>query len=86
MNKLNEAIQKIEKLECPTGELELHVSGILSDYGLTEYNVKSLKRDEKFDTEEAQAFCADTKNGKLIVMASSGMDDYVAKVVNVYMK
>lgn len=86
MDKLDEAIKQIKEIECPTGELEKRVAVILSDYDLTNKKINSIIRDEKMDIPGAEAFCAETTSGKLVVMATSGMDDYVAKVTNTYFK
>lgn len=84
MNTINNAIDEIKKIECPTGELEQRVAGILSDYNLTNMSLNAVQRDRNLDERDAKAFCADTSDGKLVIMATSGMDDYVAKVVHVY--
>ncbi|WP_034863206.1 hypothetical protein [Ruminiclostridium cellobioparum] len=34
MNKIDEAINSIRSLECPTGQLENKVAGILEKYGV----------------------------------------------------
>ena len=86
MDKLDEAIKQIKEIECPTGELEQRVAVILSDYNLTNENINSVIRDEKMDIPGAEAFYAETTNGKLVVIATSGMDDYVAKVTNAYFR
>lgn len=84
MTTINNAIDEIKKIECPTGELEKRVAGILYEYDLTDMNINAVKRERRLDERDAKAFCADTSNGKLVIMATSGMDDYVAKVVHVY--
>lgn len=83
MNKLHNAINEIKKIECPTGNLEQRISGILVDYNLTNKDAKVV-RDNNLDTNGAEAFKAHINNGTLVIIAASGMDDYVAKVINVY--
>lgn len=83
---INNAIDEIKKIECPTGELEKRVAGILADYDLENITTNSVHRDKHLDERDGKAFCVDTANGKLVIMATSGMDDYVAKVVHVYMR
>jgi hypothetical protein len=83
---INNAIDEIKKIECPTGELENRVAGILADYDLENITTDSVHRDKSLDERDGKAFCVDTTNVKLVIMATSGLDDYVAKVVHVYVK
>lgn len=86
MNKINKAIKSIRSLECPTGELENRLAGILVEYGVAGRTQINIDREKILDTCEAQAYkvgIAD-KGQPLIVMAQSGYDDYVARVVDVY--
>lgn len=85
MNKINEALDEIIKIECPTGELEKRINNILVDYDLINKNT-IVTEDETLNTIDAKAFCANTSNGRLVVMARSGMDDYVATVVSAYIR
>lgn len=86
MNKIDEAIISIRSLECPTGQLENKVAGILEKYGVAGRTQIIIDREKILDTDGAQAYkvkIAD-KGQPLIVMAQSGYDDYVARVVDVY--
>lgn len=86
MNKIDEAINRISILECPTGDLENRVAGILEDYGVADRNAVIIDKDNSLDRYEAQAYRVKiTGEGQsIIVLAKSGSDDYVAKVVDVY--
>lgn len=89
MSKLEEAIERIKKLECPTGDLGLRVAGILQDYKVANSNEVELKRDERFDKDGAEGFSTEIPNNQgesMIVLAISGSEDYVAKVVDVYIR
>lgn len=89
MARLEDAIERIKRLECPTGEVENRVAGILEDYGVTNRNEVSFSRDVNFDGDGGESYCAKLKgaDGKsLVVLAKSGMDDYVAKVVDAYLQ
>lgn len=86
MNHIKDAIHRIRQLECPTGDLENRVSGILEQFGVAGKDQVNISRDTSLDREEAQAYRVETENRdlSLVVLARSGYDDYVAKVVDVY--
>ena len=89
MSKIEDAIERIKILECPTGEVENRIAGILEDYGVANRSEIEVKRNEGFDINGAEGFSAKiqgTRNQRIIVLAESGMDDYVAKVRDVYIK
>lgn len=88
MKKINEAIGRIKILECPTGDLENRVEGILEDYGVADRSNVNVDRDKSLDRDEAQAYRVKIagEGQSMIVLAKSGYDDYVAKVVDVYSK
>ena len=89
MSKIEDAIERIKILECPTGEVENRIVGILEDYGVANRSDLEVKRNEGFDINGAKGFSAKIhgdKNQRIIVLADSGMDDYVAKVTDVYIK
>jgi hypothetical protein len=88
MTKLEDAIERIRILECPTGDLEYRVARILDDYGVANKNEITVNRNERFDRNGAQGYSAKISNNEeqsIVVLAQSGLDDYVAKVVDVYM-
>lgn len=89
MSKLEEAVQRIKCLECPTGEVECRVAGILRDYGVADRNQISIKRDKSLDKNGAEGYLTNLSNNKgesIIILAKSGMDDYVAKVEDAYIR
>lgn len=88
MNKIDEAIDRIKDLECPTGDIENRVAEILEDYRVTDSSKVNIRRDSKLDSEDAQAYRVEIpgKDQSFVVMAKSGYDDYVAKVTDVYSK
>ena len=88
MSKIEAAIDRIKILECPTGELENRVSGILEDYGIANKDKIVIDRAKTLDSGDAQAYKVNIpdEGQAFVVMAQSGLDDYVAKVVNVYLK
>ena len=86
MQKIDEAIDRIRILECPTGDLQNRVTEILESYGVADRNNVSINRDERFDRDEAQAYRIEIRGQEktIIMLAQSGYDDYVAKVMNVH--
>ena len=88
MSRMDKAIDRIKILECPTGELENRVTGILEEYGVARKSQVSIDRVKLLDNDEAQAYKLKIPGEKqsFIIMTSSGYDDYVAKVVDVQSK
>ena len=86
MNSIENAIDRIRILECPTGEVALRVADILEDYNIANRNDLEIYRDRQFDRNGAEAYTAfsNKSNQSIIFLAKSGMDDYVAKVVDAY--
>jgi hypothetical protein len=85
MTNMKDAIERIKILECPTGHVESRIADILEDYEVGSKRDIEVIRDEQCDKNEAKGYTAKIKGNKtLTVLATSGMDDYVAKVVDVY--
>ncbi|MFL0196022.1 hypothetical protein ACJDU8_10660 [Clostridium sp. WILCCON 0269] len=86
MKKVDEAINRIRILECPTGELENRVVGILEDYEVANRVKVSIDRDDNLDRANAQAYRVQIpdEGQSFVVLARSRYDDYVAKVVDIY--
>ncbi|WP_291580383.1 hypothetical protein [Clostridium sp. UBA6640] len=87
MEKLKDAIERIKILQCPTGDVENRVTGILEDYGVANKKEITVNRNEELDSIGAQAYSVQIGGNKesVVVLARSGKDDYVAEVVDVYM-
>jgi hypothetical protein len=89
MSKIEDAIEKIKILECPTGEVENRIAGILEDYGVANRSEVEVERYEGLVINGAEGLCVKIpgeKNQTIMVLANSGVDDYVAKVVDAYIK
>ncbi|HEX2945864.1 MAG TPA: hypothetical protein VHT96_07895 [Clostridia bacterium] len=86
MGKIDDAISRIRALECPTGELENRVAGILEDYGITDRSQVKFKIDNKLGGGDAQAYRVKIAGEEetFVVLAKAGYDDYVAKVTDAY--
>jgi hypothetical protein len=88
---LEDAVQRIKILECPTGDLEQRVKGILEEYGVANGDKLMVSRDKRFDQNEAQAYSAtilgdQEQSQSIVILAKSGLDDYVAQVIDAYIK
>lgn len=89
MTKIEDAIERIKILECPTGKVENRIAGILEDYGVASRSEVEVKRNKGLDIDGAEAFSVKIlgdNNQSIVVLANSGMDDYVAKVMDAYIK
>lgn len=87
MEKFKDAIERIKILQCPTGDVENRVAGILEDYGVANRKEITVNRNEELDSIGAEAYSVQIGGNKesIVVLARSGKDDYVAEVVGVYM-
>lgn len=87
MSNLEKAVDRIKILECPTGELENRVKGILEDYNIADRKEIMINRYQKADKDGSEAYRAEISGNMqqyITILAKSGMDDYVSKVVDVY--
>lgn len=87
MEKFKDAIERIKILQCPTGDVENRVAGILEDYGVANKKEITVNRNEELDSIGAEAYSVQIGGNKesIVVLVRSGKDDYVAEVVGVYM-
>jgi hypothetical protein len=89
MSRLEAAVERIKTIECPTGEVEYRVADILDDYGIADRNEVTINRDKSLDRDGAHAYCTNLSEGmgkSIVILAKSGLDDYVAKVEDAYIK
>lgn len=87
MPRLEDALARIKRLECPTGDVEYRVARILEDYGIVEKGQAAVSREPQYDREGAQAYRVTIQGeakDSLLLLAESGPEDYVAKVVDAY--
>lgn len=86
MDKMGEALNRLRRLECPTGELEKCVALILEDYGITNIDDVKVNRYNGMNGNDTQAYKVDISGTgqSFLLLARSGNDDYVAKVLDVY--
>jgi hypothetical protein len=86
MYNLEEAIEKIKTLECPAGDLENSVALILEDYKVASPNEIKMSLNKQEDKDGIQAYKAEIASSgeRIIVLAETGFDGYVTKVVDAY--
>ena len=87
MSNIVAAINRIKALECPTGELENRVTGILQQYQVAEQNQIIVKRDKAHDQNGSEAYKATIQGAKkqeIIILAEAGMDDYVIHIIDAH--
>lgn len=85
MSNLNQAVERIKRLECPAEEVESRIEAILLEYGVPA--VSPVKNEAVFEADGAHLYSAEIKGRNyhsLFVLAKTGEEDYVAKVVDVY--
>jgi hypothetical protein len=88
MARLEDTVERIKALECPTGDVEYRIADILDDYGIANRNEVTINRVKSLDRDGAQAYITNFSDGdgkSIVILAKSGLDDYVAKVVDVYL-
>ncbi len=87
MTHLEKAINRIKMLECPTGELENRVIDIFEEYQVADKNEITIDRVRRLDKDGTKAYSVKLSNNEgisVILLAKSGLDDYVVKIINVY--
>ncbi|MDR5658948.1 hypothetical protein RH915_05555 [Serpentinicella sp. ANB-PHB4] len=85
MTNIENAIKRIERLECPTGELEYRVAEVLEAYNVASRDHITIKKQENEEEgNEVYKVNIQNNNRSMMVQATSGQDDYVTKVINVY--
>lgn len=87
MATIEEAIERIKALECPTGDIQYRVKGILTDYGIANKSQIMVSREHSLDKNGARGYNAKISSEEgvdIVILAVSGGDDYVAKVSDAY--
>lgn len=87
MENVEGAIERIKGLECPAGDIKRRVTGILKEYEVANRSEIIVSRDHRLDKRGARGYNAKITRDKgfdIAVLAVSGMDDYVVKVIDAY--
>ncbi len=86
MDKMDEALSRLRRLECPTGELEKSVALILEDYGVADMDNIRINGYKGMNGDNTQAYKVEIPGAgqSFMLLARSGNDGYVAKVLDVY--
>jgi hypothetical protein len=85
MENLEDALAEIKALECPTGNIKNCVRRILKDHQIANQTEITVSRNHMLDKGRARGYSAKvTRDDGLTisVLAASGMDDYVVKVID----
>lgn len=88
MGNLDEVVEKIRVLECPTGQLGVRLEEILEDYHLGDMDSVRIEEDEDINLDGTKGYSIEIpEEGETIrVFSTAGLDDYVEKVVDAYIE
>lgn len=89
MNNLEKALERIKALECPTGDIENRVAGILEEYGVANRDAINISKEDMQNRDGLEAYSAvipSNNDRHITVLAKSGLDGYVAAVVDAYIQ
>jgi hypothetical protein len=87
MATIEEALERIKALECPTGDIKERVKGILTNYDIANKSEIVVRREHRLDKNGARGYHAEiSREGgiDIVILTMSGRDDYVAKVSDAY--
>jgi hypothetical protein len=87
MSNIELAVSRIKILECPTGQLENRIASILQDYQVANIDAIRVSREEHRDRDGLEAYGAEISGNNqnhITVLAKSGLDDYMATVVDAH--
>ena len=87
MENLEGAMERIKDLECPTGDIKNRIRNILKEYEVANRSEIIVSRYHRLDKNRARGYNAKiTRDDGLdiAILAVSGMDDYVVKVIDAY--
>lgn len=88
MSRLQEAIERIKALECPTGQVGERIQEILEDYQALDEGRVVVNEDEDINMDGTKGYSIELSDGQeyIRVFSTAGLDDYVEKVVDAYME
>jgi len=87
LGNIEHAIAEIKTLECPTSDIKGRVRGILRNHEIAHGTEITVSRNHMLDKNGARGYSAKiTRDDGLTinVLAMSGMDDYVTKIIDAY--
>lgn len=87
MSNIENVIERLKIMECPTGYVENKVIDIFVEYDIANKNNILVRRDESFDNQSVEGYRIDVSSDiplSIGILCKSGEDDYVAKVVDVF--
>lgn len=87
MENLDGAMESIKVLECLTGDIKSRIRDILKEYEIANRSEIIVSRYHRLDKNGARGYSAKITRDKgldIAILAVSGMDDYVVKVIDAY--
>jgi LEA14-like dessication related protein len=87
LGNIEKAIARIKSLECPTGEVENKIAEILEEYKVAnrdEIQVSRKEIQDEIDLQHYSAVISGKNKHNITILSDSGLDDYVAVVVDAY--
>ena len=87
MENLEGAMESIKVLECPTGDIKNRIRDILKEFEIANRSEIIVSRYHPLDKNGARGYSAKITRDKgldIAILAVSGMDDYVVKVMDAY--
>lgn len=89
MEPIDDILGKLKRMECPAGEVADKVRAMLAEYEAVPETEIAVFRERSLDQDGAQGYIARfprNHNGLgMAVLTESGLDDYVARVVDAYL-
>lgn len=91
MLRLDEALERLKTMECPTGGVEERILETLVEFNIAKRNDISIThdQDDEFINNNIEAYRAKFRGNKaqtVVVLCRSGIDDYVSKVLDAYVQ
>lgn len=86
MKSIDEAIERLKTLVCPTDDFMYRIKAILLDKGINDYKEIKVDKVEEFIDNGRETYIAKVKindSNTLVIKADSGLDDYVLNVTDV---
>jgi hypothetical protein len=89
LSKIDDAVERIKKLECATGQEENRIAEIIEDCGVASKSQIRVTKAEELDIDGREQFCANISgesNETIIALATTGLDDYVATITEAHIE
>lgn len=84
MAQVREFIERMNKMQCPNGEIEQKVAKLVEEYHLGQKDQVAVYRETDYDTAEVEGYRIDIVNENPVsfkLLATTGAEDYVIRVI-----